>query len=367
METYGKGKMTEELKERIRRVILLQKRNNPESSPISDYEKICLEFYNYLKLEGINDFIWEDEWLKSNFKLIMRFSLSDETILLIGKSGTGKEIISRFIHYLSKRKKSNFHAINCSSLNDEMLYSELFGHEKGAYTGADRRREGILKTSDGGTVFLDEIQASSHKFQYALLRFLDYGEIRPLGSDRIKRADIRIIIACSDEPEKLLKEGKLIEPFYHRISGLQLYIPLLRERKDLENYIYYFLLKESVGEEIEISESALEALKRYPWPGNFREMKRVIRALIIKSKGGIIKIEALPEKIKNPEEFSLSPHSKVILKTKSLKEMLLDFEREIIIRTLKENNWNITKTSEILKISKQLLHYKIKKYSLGEP
>ena len=131
MKTHGKGKMKEELKERIRRVILLQKRNNPESSPLSDYEKICLEFYNYLKLEGINDFIWEDEWLKNNFKLIMRFSLSDDTILLIGKSGTGKEIISRFIHYLSKRKERDFHATNCSSFNDEMLYSELFWTREG--------------------------------------------------------------------------------------------------------------------------------------------------------------------------------------------------------------------------------------------
>ncbi|MCP2520396.1 sigma 54-interacting transcriptional regulator [Candidatus Aminicenantes bacterium AC-708-M15] len=293
-------------------------------------------------------------------------------ILLIGKSGAGKEVISRLIHYLSKRKESNFHAINCSSFNDEMLYCELFGHEKGAYTGADRRKEGILKTSDGGTVFLDEIQASSWKFQHSLLRFLDYGEIRPLGSDRTERADVRIIAASNEEPKKLLKEGKFIEPFYHRITGLQLYIPLLRERRDLENYIYYFLFKESDGEEIKISESALEALKRYLWPGNFREMKRVIRALIIKSKSGIVKFEALPAKIKNPEmclpliEGFHSISSENSLLESSLFHKSDELNLDNIIRThiqkvLRLTRGNKTKASKLLGIPLTTLISKMKK------
>jgi len=360
MKTHGKGKMKEELKERITRVILLQKRNNLESSPLSDYEKICLEFYNYLKSDGISDFMWEDEWLKSNFKSIVRFSLSDETILLIGKSGAGKEIISRFIHYLSKRKKRNFHAINCSSFNDEMLYSELFGHEKGAYTGADRSREGILKTSDGGTVFLDEIQASSHKFQYALLRFLDYKEIRPLGSDRIKRADVRIIVACSDEPEKLLKKGKFIEPFYHRISGLQLYIPSLRERKDLEKYIYYFLLKEChrLGkEEKEISIEALEALIKYPWPGNLREMKKIIHSLILLNEDKTIELEALPKKIKNYKKETII-HSRLLSSSEKDFTRWRSYEIFLEMKEREKSFWEV--------VHKAYLNRKLNVYQLKE-
>ncbi|MEA3421838.1 MAG: sigma-54 factor interaction domain-containing protein, partial [Acidobacteriota bacterium] len=213
-------------KEKVRKLISFQEQDDFTPEFQLDYGKTCVEFTKFIK--GF-DFMWEDGWFKRNYGKIKRFSLSDESILLIGETGTGKEVISRLIHFQSKRKEKAFHPLNCSSLNNELLYCELFGHEKGAFTSADRKREGILKSSDGGTVFLDEIQSSSRSFQQVLLRFLDYGEIKPLGSDKIERVDIRIITACCTSPEELLSEGKLLKPFYYRISKLNLYIPPLRE------------------------------------------------------------------------------------------------------------------------------------------
>ena len=236
----------------------------------------------------------------------------------------------------------------------------FFGHEKGAYTGADRRREGILRASDGGTVFLDEIQASSHKFQYALLRFLDYKEIRPLGSDRIKRADVRIIVACSDEPEKLLKKGKFIEPFYHRISGLQLYIPPLRERKDLEKYIYYFLLKEChrLGkEEKEISTEALEALIKYPWPGNLREMKKTIHSLILLNEDKTIELEALPKKIKNYKKETII-HSRLLSSSEKDFTRWRSYEIFLEMKEREKSFWEV--------VHKAYLNRKLNVYQLKE-
>ncbi|MCP2604764.1 sigma-54 dependent transcriptional regulator [Candidatus Aminicenantes bacterium AH-873-B07] len=368
-----------DFKKKMKRMISIKERIDFRIDTLSDYERMCIEFLKFYKKDL--DFMWEDEWFKRNFNKIKRFSHSDEPVLLIGETGTGKEIISRFIHFLSKRKKNTFYPINCSALSDELLQSELFGHERGAYTSADRKREGRLKSSDGGTVFLDEIQTSSHKFQQALLRFLDYKEIQPLGSDKIERTNVRIITACCKSPEKLLKEGKLLEPFYYRISFLRLYIPPLRERKDIKKYIYYFLLKEchTLGkEEKEISYHALEALKNYPWPGNLRELKGVIHNLVLDIQDKIIKLEALPEEIKNPERW-ISKQQKLSQSIQDegassklfshAKEKTYDLTLDNAIKThiqkvLELTEGNKTKASKLLGIPLTTLISKMKKLGM---
>ncbi|MEW6456915.1 MAG: sigma 54-interacting transcriptional regulator [Acidobacteriota bacterium] len=287
-------------------------------------------------------FMWEDGWLKKNFEIIKKYAQSKEPVLLEGKTGAGKEVISRFIHFLSKRKEKPFYPINCSLYpSEDLIQSELFGHEKGAFTGADRRRIGKLKSADGGTVLLDEVQSIPLRFQNALLRFFEYGEIHPVGSDKIEKSDVKIIAACSSSPEKLVNDGKLLDPFYSRISQLGLYIPSLRERefRDIEAFIYYFLFKEchELGiEEKEISPSALEALKRYPWPGNLRELKAVIHTLVLLSKDKKIKIDELLEKIMKtkkmlfPDRLSIDSSER-----KFFSKKLIDFGKEDIKRSLK--------------------------------
>ncbi|MEO0294309.1 MAG: sigma 54-interacting transcriptional regulator [candidate division WOR-3 bacterium] len=280
---------------------------------------------------------------------------SEEPALILGESGSGKEIISRFIHCLSKRREKPFYPMNCSSEHEkDILYSKLFGHEKGAYTGAIEKRRGLLKSADGGTVFLDEIQSSSENFQCSLLRFLDFREIQPLGSDRIERADVRIISASSLSLEEL--KNSLYLPLFYRIEGLELTILPLREREDKEAYIYYFLLKECkrLGMEKEISEPAMEALKRYPWPGNLREMRKVIHSAVLLSKGKTIEIEDLPEKMKNEEkEQSIPLELTPFLSKKGLSmDSILSFNKKEQMDDPTLNNAIRTHIQKVLSLTK---------------
>lgn len=366
-------------KDKVKKIVISQEKNNFFQEFQTDYEKTCIEF---TKFQKNFDFMWDDEWLRIKFNKIKRFSLSDDPVLLIGETGTGKEIIARLIHYLSERKANEFFPINCSSFTNEMLYAELFGHEKGAFTSADRKREGILKSSDGGTVFLDEIQFSSFRFQQALLRFLDYGEIKQIGSDKLERADIRIITACCASPKELLIKGKLLQPFYYRISKLALYIPPLRERKkEIEKYIYYFLIRECRRYKVKektISPEAMAALRHYQWPGNIRELKAVIKSLVLLVEGENIKIDDLPEEIKKAKK-SLSSYEKLVNCDPNRKRAndLLSFEegkteilkldiviREHIQKVLQITNGNKSKAAKLLGIPLTTLINKMKKLGI---
>lgn len=336
------------------------------------YELSCVEFIKFSNAKNEKvDFMWDDEFLREIFPDLKIFALSNEPILLIGETGSGKEVISRFIHFLSKRRDGPFYPINCSSFTSEdLIQSELFGHEKGAFTGAVKKTPGILKSADGGTVFLDEIQSSAPRFQNCLLRFIDNGEIRILGSERIERANVRLIIACSSFPEKLLEEGKLILSFYHRICPLQINVPSLKERQDVMNYIYFFIFKSLMEEDIkikDIKEESLEALRKYHWPGNIRELKGMIRKLILLSKARTTKIEYLLEEIINQRKtISSNNLYELFAERESFSERLLRFSREEIRRSLIKHGGNVSRTAKALGISRQSLQYRIKKYKLDD-
>ncbi len=315
------------LREKVERVLKIQE---GEIEPGDEFERKCFEFFNYLKDQIKEPYFFWDDWLRENFERIERLSFSKEPVLLLGESGSGKEIISRLIHFLSGRREKPYYPLNCSSQPEELLFSELFGHERGAYTDAKGRREGKLRASSGGTVFLDEIQGSSEEFQHALLRFLDYGEIQPPGTERIERVDVRIMEASSLSLEELKEE--LYEPFFYRISGLELILPSVGERKDKEGYIYYFLMKEckSVGKKgIGISSEAVEALIRYTWGGNLREMRRTIHELVLMSDG-VIKEEDVSQSMERREGLSAGD----LKEGRGLDEMVLEYEREVIYKAL---------------------------------
>ncbi len=282
------------LREKVERVLKIQE---GEIEPGDEFERKCFEFFNYLKDQIKEPYFFWDDWLRENFERIERLSFSKEPVLLLGESGSGKEIISRLIHFLSGRREKPYYPLNCSS---------------------------------GGTVFLDEIQGSSEEFQHALLRFLDYGEIQPPGTERIERVDVRIMEASSLSLEELKEE--LYEPFFYRISGLELILPSVGERKDKEGYIYYFLMKEckSVGKKgIGISSEAVEALIRYTWGGNLREMRRTIHELVLMSDG-VIKEEDVSQSMERREGLSAGD----LKEGRGLDEMVLEYEREVIYKAL---------------------------------
>jgi transcriptional regulator with PAS, ATPase and Fis domain len=343
------------VREEAERVLRIQE---GKEAPENDFERLCYEFYKDLKERIKNPYFFWDKWLKENFEKIITLSSSDEPILLLGETGSGKEIVARFIHFISKRKEKKFYPINCSSQSEDLLLSELFGHEKGAFTGAEKRWIGRLRSSDGGTVFLDEIQSSSLKFQTSLLRFLDYGEIQPLGTERIERADVRVISASSLS----LSELKMIlyEPFFWRISGLYLSIPPFRERVDRESYIYYFLLKECkiAGKELDIEEKGIEAILDYPWEGNLRELRSFIHKIILERKR--IRREDILDEIKALE-------GRRVVYTHEVNDEDLNLENAIrrhIEKVLKMADGNRSKAAKLLGIPVTTLISKMKKLKI---
>ncbi len=331
------------------------------------YEYNWVEYYNYLKKEEDDELMWNDRDLRRLYPKIKRIALSDEPLLLIGETGTGKEIISKFIHFLSKRRNKPFYALNCASFSsEELICSELFGHKKGAFTGAISDNRGKIKSAEGGTLFLDEIQSSSFKFQNALLRFIEKKEIQPVGSERIEKVNVRVISACSLPPNELIQSNRLLPELYYRLSYFQIKLPPLRERRDIENFIFYFLLKacEKIGvKKRGITKDALNCLKKYKWPGNLRELKTAISSAVSHSSDDYIKIEDLPEEIvKGTKKIS---RRRELLDRKTLPEKLLDFERKEILNALRENGWNITKAAKTLGITRQNLQQRMKKLRIN--
>ncbi|MBI2447079.1 MAG: sigma-54-dependent Fis family transcriptional regulator, partial [Candidatus Omnitrophica bacterium] len=242
-----------------------------------DSQRLQHELARQAKFE---DFIHGDEKMKSVFKLIEKVAPTNSTVLLYGETGTGKELAAKSIHKNSNRKENSFIAVDCGALQDTLLESELFGHERGAFTGAIRDKQGLIEVADSGTLFLDEIGDISPAMQVKLLRFLESGEYRMVGSTRVLKIDVRIIAATNRNLERIVKEGRFREDLYYRLNVVKIEIPPLRERKDdIMPLAEHFLKKynSSLGRHIKgISKDAEEKLLSYAWPGNVRELENAI-------------------------------------------------------------------------------------------
>lgn len=288
-------------------------------------------------------------------------------VLIIGESGTGKELIARYIHNLSSRRKGPFVPINCSALPEHLLESELFGWVKGAFTGANTERKGLIEEADGGTFFLDEIGDLPLPLQAKLLRVLQEKETRRLGENKIRKIDVRFISATNKDLEKEIKERKFREDLYYRIKGVVIHIPPLRERKDdiplLSGYFIEKYCNEMGKEKVYLSQKALEALLSYSWPGNVRELESELRNTIMLLDPGkkVIDIEDLPPHIASQRVIRLDVGEEYDLST--AKEI---FEKNYIEEVLRRNNWNRKKSAEALKITRQGLFKLMKKYGIKE-
>ncbi len=310
--------------------------------------------------------------MKQLWKEVLKTASTNATVLIHGESGTGKELIARAIHSHSMRAKEKFIQVNCAAIPEELIESELFGHEKGAFTGATEKKAGKFELADGGTIFLDEVGDMSLKTQSKVLRVLEEGEVQKVGSSKINKVDVRIIAATNKDLKQEIKEGTFREDLFFRLNVVPLYSPPLREKKeDIPLLIEYFsqlYAEENNFKPKKFSEDAIEAMVKYQWKGNVRELKNVVERSIVMTEGETIQKKDLPEQIRGETQIYF-PDAKEI---KSLKEFRDLAEKEFILSKLEENNWNISQTAREIdtprsNLYKKLEHYGIKiKTGVGE-
>ena len=314
------------------------------------------------KVEKFYNIVYLSSSMAQVVELIKKAAPTDSTILIAGESGTGKELVAKAIHLLSKRKEKNFIAVNCGALTDSLLESELFGHERGAFTGAITDRQGRFELANGGTIFLDEIGETSENFQVKMLRVLQSGEIEKVGSTKPYSVDVRIVAATNKNLSELVKEKQFREDLFYRLNVINIELPPLRERKEEINVLAKNFLQ-SESSNLQISKAALQALNDYSWKGNVRELESVIKRAVIfatSEKRNLIQLTDLPKEIVKETSYNFEDvvleslriknfsHSSITETAKELgnvnRTVISENLRGVALRTLVENNFNIEKT-----------------------
>jgi two-component system response regulator HydG len=302
-----------------------------------------------------------DEFLEA-LEMSEAVAESDSTIMIRGESGTGKEVFARYIHSLSHRADDRFVSLNCAALPENLLESELFGHEEGSFTGATRDKEGLFVAASGGTFFLDEVGEMAPSTQVKLLRVLQQREVVPVGATEPVQVDVRLIAATNRDLEQDIKEGRFREDLYYRLNVISLELPPLRERKEdiplLAEHFLQRLAEDRDGEPAELTSDALDTLAGYHWPGNVRELENVLERSVVLTDGGTLDADTLPDDLTEPrpepvvqEEPPANPTLEVI-------------ERAYIEHVLRAEDGNRTQAAETLGIDPSTLYRKIKRYDL---
>jgi DNA-binding NtrC family response regulator len=307
-------------------------------------------------LENVDDLIGKSEPMIRVLKEVESVAQSNSPVIICGESGTGKELIAKAIHSNSNRKFSPLVSVHCGALTESLLESELFGHEKGAFTGAMFNRKGRFEMADGGTIFLDEISTISLKMQIELLRVLETKEFMRVGGNKEIHSDFRVICATNKDLKKMVDEGSFREDLFYRLNVVKIDIPPLRKRKDdipmLVDYFINLYCTSMSRNVIPIDDAALKRLLEYDFPGNVRELENMIERAIVVGNGKVIRVKDLPL-----EKDILS----------SSIESLEDLERNYILQTLNRLDWNISRSAKTLKVDRVTLYNKIKKYKLKSP
>jgi DNA-binding NtrC family response regulator len=307
--------------------------------------------------ESPAEFICTSRQMQEILALIRKIAPTDSPVFIQGESGTGKELVANTIWLYSRRNGTPFVALNCATLSENLIESEIFGHEKGAFTSAFQKKHGLVEVADRGTLFLDEIGEMPLGLQAKLLRFLDSGEFRRLGGNKALKVDVRLIAATNKELKELVKRGDFREDLYYRLNVINIVIPPLRERtEDIPALAAYFLGKygRKMGKRIEgFKPAAMEILNHYPWPGNARELENVVERGVILCDTATI----------GPEDLSITafPPAAELSASPSLEEI----EKDYILRVLREAGGNQSKTSQILGIDRKTLYLKLKKYGIN--
>ncbi len=293
---------------------------------------------------------------------------SNGWVLITGENGTGKELVARAIHHQSARFKQNFVEVNCAAIPEELIESELFGHEKGAFTGATTARKGKFDQANNGTLFLDEIGDMSLKTQAKILRILQERKFERVGGNRTIEVDVRVIAATNKNLETEIREGNFREDLYFRLNVLPFHVPPLRERKEdiqrlASHFLNYFCSQESRDIKC-LSANALQALTQYNWPGNIRELKNLIERMVIMTPEQLIEYKHLPASIKSGPRDQNPEISLGDISATSYRDAKELFEKQFLRQKLEENSWNISRTAEEIGLERSNLHRKIKSYGL---
>jgi transcriptional regulator with PAS, ATPase and Fis domain len=300
------------------------------------------------------------------FELIKKVKNTDTNVMITGESGTGKELVARAVHFTGNRKGEPFEVINCAAINPNLLESELFGHEKGAFTGALTNKKGIFELADKGTLFLDEISEMDINLQAKLLRAVQEKEISPVGSQNRKRIDVRIICATNKNLKEEVMNGRFREDLYFRLNVINIHLPPLRERReDIPLLIHYFIEKynRKMGKNIRaLSEEAAELLYSYDYKGNVRELQNIIERSIVLTDGEIINSTDFPSEVYLESSKSVDTRKNGVLIPVFAGEDMETIEKKVILHTLKYNKGNKKQTADMLKISERNLRYKLKEY-----
>lgn len=353
----------DEFKIKVQR-ILDRIKEKMELSRISD-ENIYLrekldEQFNYGEIIG------NSKLMKDVYRTIQKVAATDSSVLIYGESGTGKELVARAIHKMSPRKTKPFIRVNCGALAETLLESELFGHEKGAFSGAIKRKKGRFELAQQGSIFLDEIGDISLNMQTKLLRVLQEREFERVGGEETIQADVRILAATNKHLSEQVEKGKFREDLYYRLFIIPVYLPALRDRKeDIPLLVNHFLKKLATDLKktpIEISEAALEKLVDYHWPGNVRELENVLERALVLCENQEIDERDLP--ILSPSNSVKLPPNTIDGNSLDLNETLYKVEKQMIEKAMNKTDGNKSQAARILGIKTNLLYYKLEKYNL---
>lgn len=340
--------------------ILVMHRNlDDEKTKVGELSKELGQRYGFDRMIG------KSMAMQELYRLLERICDSDTTVLIQGENGTGKELIAKALHYNSKRKSKRFLVVNCGAFNDNLLESELFGHVKGAFTGAMKDKKGLFEAADGGTLFLDEIGDTTPQMQVKMLRVLQEGTFTPVGSTEVKRGNVRVLAATNKNLVEMVSTGEFREDLYYRLNVINVLVPGLRDRKDdipllVEHFLNKFA-KASNTPKKAISKDCLERLMDHDWPGNVRELENEVERLCVlagdlKEMGG----ELLSQRIKDSTKKKF-PGLRI---SGNLKDSLEDMEKAMILEGLERNGWNKSRLAKELGISRAGLITKVQKYGL---
>lgn len=302
--------------------------------------------------------------MKRLWEEIYKVAPTNTTILIYGESGTGKELIARAVHSHSNRFKEKFVQVNCAAIPDELIESELFGHVKGAFTGATENKVGKFELADGATLFLDEVGDMSLKTQSKVLRVLEEGEVQKVGSSKINKVDVRVLTATNKNLKEEIEQRNFREDLYYRLNVVPLYSPALREKKEdiplLIDYFNRMFCQENNFKEKEFDDGAVKAMMKYHWKGNVRELKNTVERLIVTTNSSIIKRKDLPEPIKG-EGYVYLPETSKVRHLKDFRELA---EKEFILSKLEKNDWNISQTAREMDTPRSNLYKKLQQYGI---
>lgn len=343
---------------------LLNKMSINNLTLLQDYQVIQNELY---KEKDFGFILGKTQRMREIWEQVEKVAPTTTTVLLRGESGTGKEMLALLIHQKSLRKNKPLITVNCTTLNENLLESELFGHVKGAFTGATENKKGLFEAANNGTIFLDEIGDMPLNLQTKLLRVLQNGEIRAIGSTEVKKVDVRVIAATNRDLETLIKEGKFREDLYYRLNVFTITLPPLRERKeDIPFFLHHLIENASkkIGKKItSVEKEVIRYLKAYQWPGNIRELANVVERAVILAQGEELKLKDFPLYIQNTTpEVEVIPENKTLWDIRD--EYLIQFEKNLVKKYLKQAMGNVKKASELAGIPRPTFHNLMKKHRI---